>query len=90
MSVYRRKTVHRTVLLGLYKTSISWELFLLQKVPQSARESSLADFPFKRRLTILVFRALRSSTSRRCPLDTCKLLKKLDQNFILQKLGAAR
>ncbi|HIV35850.1 MAG TPA: hypothetical protein H9999_01425 [Candidatus Negativibacillus faecipullorum] len=58
------------------ETTAAWELFLLQKVPQSARELSLADFPFKRRLNDKAFRALRSSTSRRCPLDTCSLLKK--------------
>ena len=34
---------------GMYKTAVCRELFLLQKVPQSARENSLADFPFKRR-----------------------------------------
>ena len=34
------------------------------------------------RLTIKVFRALLCSTSRRCPLDTRHLLKKVDENFI--------
>ena len=66
---------------GFIKSVVGWELFLLQKVPQSARDISLADFPFKRRLTIKVFRALRSSTSRRCPLDTRFLLKR-KRNFI--------
>ena len=80
--IYSRKTSRGEVFLGCANRKFVRGAFLLQKVPQSAREISLADFPFKRRLTILVFRALRSSTSRRCPLDTCHLLKKVDENFI--------
>ena len=82
-SVLQQKNLPLGGFSGYYKTAVCRELFLLQKVPQSARENSLADFPFKRRLNDKVFRALRSSTSRRCPLDTCHLLKKVDENFFL-------
>ena len=35
---------------GLYESVVSWELFLLQKVPQATRQFCLVAFPFKRRL----------------------------------------
>ena len=34
------------------------------------------------------FRALRSATKGRCPLETCELLKKLDQNFYIDAHSA--
>ena len=55
--------------------------FSLTKAPSFAIRISDCKIHPQRRLTILVFRALRSSTSRRCPLDTCHLLKKVDENF---------
>ena len=57
--------------------------FSLTKAPSFAIRISDCKIHPQRRLTILVFRALRSSTSRRCPLDTCHLLKKVDENFFL-------
>ena len=47
---------------GMYKTAVCRELFLLQKVPQSARENSLADFPSKGASNDKVFRTLRRAT----------------------------
>ena len=41
-----RKTSHRGF-SGLYESVVSWELFLLQKVPQAARQFVLRLFPSK-------------------------------------------
>ena len=62
--------------------SLSGGAFLLQKPPLLQAENQLAKFTRKGASNAKVFRALRSSTSRRCPLDTCHLLKKVDENFI--------
>ena len=51
---------------GLCESVVSWELFLLQKVPQSAREISLADFPFKRRLNDKGFSPAAACDQRLC------------------------
>ena len=65
----------------LCESEVCWELFLLQKVPQAARQFVLRLFPSKGASNAKVFRTLRRATSRRCPLDTRHLLKKVDENF---------
>ena len=62
--------------------SLSRGLFSYKSPPLLQAENQLAKFTRKGASNAKVFRALRSSTSRRCPLDTCHLLKKVDENFI--------
>ncbi len=76
------KTSHREVFLGCANRKFVKGAFLLQKPPLLQAENQLAKFTRKGASNAKVFRALRSSTSRRCPLDTCHLLKKVDENFI--------
>ena len=80
--IYSRKTSHREVFLGCANRKFVRGAFLLQKPPLLQAENQLAKFTRKGASNAKVFRALRSSTSRRCPLDTCHLLKKVDENFI--------
>ena len=49
--------------------------------------ASLAGTQARERLNAGEFRALRSATKGRRPLETCKLLKKFDQNFYIDIAG---
>ena len=71
-----RKTSHREVFLGCANRKFVRGAFLLQKPPLLQAENQLAKFTRKGVSNAKVFRALRSSTSRRCPLDTRFLLKR--------------
>ena len=63
--------------------------FSLTKAPSFAIRNSDCKIHPQRRLTIKAFRALRSST-KDAVFGNCHLLKKVDENFILQRLGPAR
>ena len=74
------------------KTAVCRELFLLQKVPQSVQEKILLpilQFTRKGASNDKVFRTLRRAT-KGFAFGNHSLLKKAGENFILQKLGAAR
>ena len=49
--------------------------------------AALAGTQARERLNVKGFRALRSAAKGRRPLETCKLLKKLDQNFYFDIAG---
>jgi len=75
-----RKTSHREVFLGCANRKLAWGLFSYKSPlfcnPNFGLQNSPAKAPDDKEL-----RPLRRATSRRCPLDTRHLLKKVDENF---------
>ena len=75
-----RKTSHREVFLDCANRKLAWGLFSYKSPlfcnPNFGLQNSPAKAPDDKEL-----RPLRRATSRRCPLDTRHLLKKVDENF---------
>ena len=74
---------------GIYKSAACLGGFSLTKAPSFAIRNSDCKIHPQRRLNDREFRALRSST-KGFAFGNHSLLKKAGENFILQKLGAAR
>ena len=75
-----RKTSHREIFLDCANRKLAWGLFSYKSPlfcnPNFGLQNSPAKAPDDKEL-----RPLRRATSRRCPLDTRHLLKKVDENF---------
>jgi len=74
------KTSHREVLPVPFNRQQAGNFFSYKKFPNRARENSLADFPFKRRLND---KGLSSAAAlaKDAVFRNCHLLKKVDENF---------
>ena len=83
-----RKTSHREVFLDCANRKLAWGLFSYKSPlfcnPNFGLQNSPAKAPDDKEL-----RPLRRATSRRCPLDTRHLLKKVDENFIFSLFKSA-
>ena len=85
----QRPTVHRKVGLECTKLQFAGNFFSYKKFPNRQEKILLPIFPSKGASNDKVFRTLRRAT-KGFAFGNHSLLKKAGENFILQKLGAAR